>query len=132
MKNVNDLSRTMHEAFEIATTGRPGPVVVDIPKDVQFQTGAYRGPASRSIIAPIGPRTDPDLSTIVKAVEMMAAGEEADPLYRRRHHQFRPGRRSCCASWWTDRLSHHLDPDGAGRLPALAARMAGLLGMHGT
>src|ERR1700753_2791162 len=41
VKNVDDLARTLHEAFQIATTGRPGPVVVDIPKDVQFQKGEY-------------------------------------------------------------------------------------------
>src|SRR3954449_5206360 len=46
VKDVNTLSRVLHEAFEIATTGRPGPVVVDIPKDVQFQTGGYHGPQS--------------------------------------------------------------------------------------
>src|ERR1700677_1837552 len=44
VKDVNELGRILHEAFEIATTGRPGPVVVDIPKDVQFQTGTYHGP----------------------------------------------------------------------------------------
>src|ERR1043165_6559775 len=44
VKDVNELARVLHEAFEIATTGRPGPVVVDIPKDVQFQSGAYHGP----------------------------------------------------------------------------------------
>ena len=48
MKDVNDLSRVLHEAFQIATTGRPGPVVVDIPKDVQFKTGAYLAPARRA------------------------------------------------------------------------------------
>ena len=44
VKNVEDLARVLHEAFYVARTGRPGPVVVDIPKDVQFATGTYTGP----------------------------------------------------------------------------------------
>src|SRR3954454_13501729 len=71
VKDVGELSRVLHEAFEIATTGRPGPVVVDIPKDVQFQNGAYHGPQAIHHRT-YKPRTDPDLSAIVKAVEMMA------------------------------------------------------------
>ena len=41
IKDVNKLSSTIHEAFEIAKNGRPGPVVVDIPKDIQFAKGKY-------------------------------------------------------------------------------------------
>ncbi len=41
VKNVADLEKTIHKAFEVATTGRPGPVLVDIPKDVQFQKTKY-------------------------------------------------------------------------------------------
>ena len=41
--DVNQLARTLHEAFLIARSGRPGPVVVDIPKDIQFATGTYVG-----------------------------------------------------------------------------------------
>ena len=44
MKSVEDLPRIIHEAFHIATTGRPGPVLIDIPKDVQFSKGVYQGP----------------------------------------------------------------------------------------
>ena len=41
VKNIEDLGKTIHKAFEVATTGRPGPVLVDIPKDVQFQKTSY-------------------------------------------------------------------------------------------
>ena len=41
VKDVKDLEKTIHKAFEVATTGRPGPVLVDIPKDVQFQKAIY-------------------------------------------------------------------------------------------
>ncbi|MBO6491809.1 MAG: acetolactate synthase 3 large subunit [Pelagibacteraceae bacterium] len=41
VKDVKDLSKIMHKAFEVATTGRPGPVLVDIPKDIQFNKTKY-------------------------------------------------------------------------------------------
>ena len=41
VKNVNDLAEVLHTAFEVATSGRPGPVLVDIPKDIQFKKGTY-------------------------------------------------------------------------------------------
>ena len=41
VKDINDLPRIMHEAFEVATNGRPGPVLVDIPKDIQFAKAKY-------------------------------------------------------------------------------------------
>ena len=44
VKDVNKLSSVMHKAFEVATSGRPGPVLVDIPKDIQFAKGKYIKP----------------------------------------------------------------------------------------
>ncbi len=44
VKDIKDLSKVMHEAFRVATTGRPGPVLVDIPKDIQFAKSNYSKP----------------------------------------------------------------------------------------
>src|SRR5512144_3132735 len=44
VKDVSKLARTVHEAFHVARNGRPGPVVIDLPKDVQFATGPYTPP----------------------------------------------------------------------------------------
>ena len=44
VKDIKDLSKIIHKAFEVATTGRPGPVLVDIPKDIQFQKTTYSKP----------------------------------------------------------------------------------------
>ncbi len=42
VKNIHDLAKTIHKAFEVATSGRPGPVLVDIPKDIQFHKSTYQ------------------------------------------------------------------------------------------
>ena len=74
VRDVNDLARVMHEAFEIASTGRPGPVVVDIPKDVQFKKGSYVGP-SHVRHRTYRPRIEADPEAITRAVRMMAAAK---------------------------------------------------------
>jgi len=53
VKNVGDLPRVLHEAFHIAKSGRPGPVVVDIPKDIQFARGLYSRPKVKGDLEPI-------------------------------------------------------------------------------
>jgi len=65
----------MHEAFQIATSGRPGPVVVDIPKDVQFGRAAYQGPATARPSHAYAPRTQGDPAKIREAVELIAAAK---------------------------------------------------------
>ena len=78
VKNVNDLARVLHEAFYVAATGRPGPVVVDIPKDLQFAKGMYQGPKNVQHKT-YKPRLKGDLDKIKAAVELMARAKR--PLF---------------------------------------------------
>jgi len=71
VKDVNELSATIHEAFHVATTGRPGPVVVDIPKDVQFAKGIYTPPQTAPRTS-YQPKVQGDVDKIRAAVELMA------------------------------------------------------------
>jgi acetolactate synthase I/II/III large subunit len=73
VKDVNDLARIIHEAFRIAQTGRPGPVVVDIPKDVQFATGTYTPPEQHAIQRSYQPKLQGDAKAIEAAVQLMAS-----------------------------------------------------------
>jgi len=74
VKETDELSATIHKAFHIATSGRPGPVLVDIPKDVQFATGEYVGP--KQIETPsYQPAKKGDLATITRLVELMETAE---------------------------------------------------------
>ncbi|MBZ9788662.1 acetolactate synthase 3 large subunit [Rhizobium sp. 3T7] len=75
VKDVNDLAAIIHEAFRIAQSGRPGPVVVDIPKDVQFATGTYTPPAAHAIQKSYQPKVQGDLNQIHAAVELMASAK---------------------------------------------------------
>src|SRR5580698_8680174 len=132
VKDVNELARTLHEAFQIATTGRPGPVVVDIPKEVQFGKGAYIGPQNVQHRT-YRPKTDPDAAAIAQAVEMMAeakrsifytgggiinAGPEASKLLRE------------LAELTGFPVTSTLM--GLGAFPASSPQWLGMLGMHGT
>jgi acetolactate synthase-1/2/3 large subunit len=75
VKDVADLPHVLHEAFKIATTGRPGPVVVDIPKDVQFATGLYVGPDKARTSHNYHPRLDGDPYKIAEAAELIASAK---------------------------------------------------------
>jgi len=68
--DVEDLAATIHEAFHVAMSGRPGPVVIDIPKDVQFATGTYHGKDSVSVPT-YQPKTTPAPEAIAEAVKLM-------------------------------------------------------------
>src|SRR5665213_71659 len=132
VKDVNDLSRVLHEAFQIATTGRPGPVVVDIPKDVQFQNGAYHGPEAIHHRT-YKPRTDPDLSAIVRAVEMMAAAKK--PLLYTGGGIVNSGpEASKLLRELVDLTGFPITSTlmGLGAFPASRPEWLGMLGMHGT
>jgi acetolactate synthase-1/2/3 large subunit len=70
VKNVADLPRVLHEAFHIARSGRPGPVVVDIPKDIQFAKGLYSRPKDFQHKG-YRPKIKGDLDRIKVAIELM-------------------------------------------------------------
>jgi len=72
VKDVNKLAEVIHEAFRIAQSGRPGPVLVDIPKDIQFATGTYTPPAAHAIQKSYQPKLEGDLNQIHAAIELMA------------------------------------------------------------
>ncbi|MEM6759183.1 MAG: acetolactate synthase 3 large subunit [Pseudomonadota bacterium] len=69
VKETDALSGVMHEAFHVATSGRPGPVLIDIPKDVQFATGDYQGP--KPAASHYQPRVKGDMDAITDLVAAM-------------------------------------------------------------
>src|SRR5258706_3153369 len=74
VKDVNDLARILHEAFYVAQNGRPGRVVVDIPKDVQFARGAYIGP-NKVVHKTYRPQVKGNPQAIRDAVDLIASAK---------------------------------------------------------
>ncbi|MEI9888542.1 MAG: acetolactate synthase 3 large subunit [Rhizomicrobium sp.] len=132
VKDVNDLARVMHEAFQIATTGRPGPVVVDIPKDVQFKKGPYVMPDSVRHRT-YKPRTEPELGAIVKAIELMANARK--PLFYTGGGIINSGPEASKLLRELVKLTGFPITStlmGLGAFPASDPQWLGLVGMHGT
>ena len=78
VKDVNDLARVLHEAFYVAKSGRPGPVVVDLPKDILFATGRYSGP-EQGRHKSYRPQLQADPARVEAAVKLIAAAKR--PLF---------------------------------------------------
>lgn len=78
VNSAKELTRVMHEAFYVATSGRPGPVVIDIPKDVQFQSAEYVGPQN-VVHKTYRPTIKGDINKIKEAIELIAQAKK--PLF---------------------------------------------------
>ena len=132
VKDINDLARTVHEAFHIAKSGRPGPVVVDIPKDVQFASGNYVGPSN------IGhktyrPQVKPAAEPVQAAVEAIANAKK--PILYTGGGVINSGPKASQLLRELARLSGFPVTStlmGLGAFPASDKQWLGMLGMHGT
>jgi acetolactate synthase-1/2/3 large subunit len=132
VKDVDDLARVLHDAFHIATTGRPGPVVVDIPKDVQFRRGAYTGP-SNIVHRTYRPRVKGDPARIEQAVELMINARR--PVFYTGGGVINAGSRASTLLRELVRLTGFPITStlmGLGAYPASDRQWLGMLGMHGT
>ncbi len=132
VKDVNDLARIMHEAFYVAMTGRPGPVVVDIPKDVQFAKGTYT-PKTGVIVKSYQPKTQPDMASIEAAVALIATAKK--PLFYTGGGVINSGpRASKLLREFVELTGIPITSTlmGLGAYPASGKEWLGMLGMHGT
>ena len=132
VKNVNDLARIIHEAFYIAKAGRPGPVVVDIPKDIQFASGNYVGP-SNIAHKTYKPRVKPDQIAVREAVDLMARAKR--PVFYTGGGVINSGPKASQILRELVRLTGFPITStlmGLGAYPASDKQWLGMLGMHGT
>ncbi len=132
VKTPAKLGDVIHEAFHIATSGRPGPVVVDIPKDVQVATATYRKPGKVEHKS-YKPALKGDIKLIETAVEMIAAAER--PILYTGGGIINAGP---AASQILRELARITGAPvtstlmGLGAFPAASDQWLGMLGMHGT
>jgi acetolactate synthase-1/2/3 large subunit len=132
VKDIKDLARVMHEAFHVARSGRPGPVVIDLPKDVQFAAGIYQPPQKISTSS-YHPQTKPDLAQVEKAVALMASAER--PVFYTGGGVINAGPRAAELLTELVRLTGFPCTStlmGLGGYPMSDKQFLGMLGMHGT
>ncbi|MFZ0115069.1 MAG: acetolactate synthase 3 large subunit [Xanthobacteraceae bacterium] len=132
VKDVADLPGVLHEAFYVAGSGRPGPVVVDIPKDVQFAKGVYFKP-NEFPHKGYQPKLKGDLDKIKVAIEMMRQARR--PVFYTGGGVINSGSEACHLLRELVRLTGFPITStllGLGAYAASDPRWLGMLGMHGT
>jgi acetolactate synthase-1/2/3 large subunit len=132
VKDVTKLGDVIHEAFYIATNGRPGPVVVDLPKDIQVAKAKYVRPG-RIEHKTYKPQVKGDLRSIEAAVEMLAAAER--PILYTGGGIINSGPGASVLLRELQRLTGAPVTStlmGLGCFPATSPAFLGMLGMHGT
>ena len=132
VKDVNDLGRILHEAFYVAQNGRPGPVLVDIPKDVQFAKGIYSGP-SKAPHKTYRPQVKGSNQAIRDAVDLMAGAKR--PIFYTGGGVINAGPNASKLLREMAELTGFPVTStlmGLGAFPASSDQWLGMLGMHGT
>ncbi len=133
VRDVNDLARTLHEAFEVARSGRPGSVVVDLPKDVlTSEDGTYSGPDNVTHRT-YKPQTEGDPAAIEQAVELIAHAKR--PIFYAGGGVINSGpEASARLIELVARTGYPITNTlmGLGGFPASDSHFLGMLGMHGT
>ena len=131
VKDIAKLAETLHEAFHVARNGRPGPVLVDLPKDVQFAIGTYRTPDEFEFS--YRPAFEPNMEAIEQAVALIAKAER--PLFYTGGGVINSGPEAAKTLTELVRLTGIPCTStlmGLGAFPASDPAFLGMLGMHGT
>ncbi len=135
VKDVNDLAKILHLAFEVATSGRPGPVLIDIPKDVQFKKGPYTANKTKISKSLNGSKIKENISDkkIDQLIEMMK--KSSRPIFYTGGGIINSGPKA-------SKLLRELVAltgfpitstlQGLGAFPGSDSQFLGMLGMHGT
>ncbi|WP_414473684.1 acetolactate synthase 3 large subunit [Microvirga sp. M2] len=132
VKSIEDLPRILHEAFYVAQNGRPGPVVVDLPKDIQFKAGNYVRPLSNQHKT-YRPTVKGDMDHIRAAVELMANAKR--PVFYTGGGVINSGPHAAALLRELVQLTGFPITStlmGLGAYPASGKQWLGMLGMHGT
>jgi acetolactate synthase-1/2/3 large subunit len=132
VKDVNQLARTVHEAFIVAKSGRPGPVVIDLPKDVQFAEGTYVPPNDIRHKS-YRPQVKPELAKVEEAIELIANAKR--PVFYTGGGVINSGTMASKLLVQFVRMTGYPITStlmGLGAFPASDPQWLGMLGMHGT
>ncbi len=133
VKDQNDLASAVHEAFHVARSGRPGPVVIDIPKDIQFAEGEYVTAEKAKMHTHYQPDIDPEIEAIEAAVELMASAKR--PIFYTGGGVINSGpNTSVLLRELVRKTGFPITSTlmGLGAYPARDDQWLGMLGMHGT